>query len=106
MTSGRSQHATDRCQQGPVGGLEPGTWDLAAQHAKLVAQYPDVQVLGGPTRLEATITIAVRKHQPPAAGRRIQPTTLDRQPSANPAPPPELHMDRAILVHVVGIGLD
>jgi DDE domain len=35
--AGSGQHATDRCQQGPVGGLEPGTWDLATQHAKLVA---------------------------------------------------------------------
>jgi hypothetical protein len=26
------QHAADRSQQGTVGGLEPGPWDLAAQH--------------------------------------------------------------------------
>jgi hypothetical protein len=30
-----------------VGGLEPGTWELAAEHAKLVAQHEDLQVLGG-----------------------------------------------------------
>jgi hypothetical protein len=31
------QDAADRSQQGTVGGLEPGPWDLAAQDAELVA---------------------------------------------------------------------
>jgi len=44
---GSGQHAKHRCQQGQVGGLEPRTWDLAAQHAKLVAQDEDLPVLGG-----------------------------------------------------------
>jgi hypothetical protein len=41
------QHAADRSQQGTVGGLEPGPWDLAAQDAELVAQDQEFQVLGG-----------------------------------------------------------
>ena len=41
------QRAADRSQQGPVGGLEPGPWDLAAQDAELVAQHQEFQVLGG-----------------------------------------------------------
>jgi hypothetical protein len=41
------QHAADRSQQGTVGGLEPGPWDLAAQDAELVAQHQEFQVLGG-----------------------------------------------------------
>jgi len=48
--AGSGQRPTDRCQQGPVGGLEPWTWDLAAQHAKLVALHEDLQVPGGVPR--------------------------------------------------------
>jgi hypothetical protein len=33
--AGPRKHTTDRGQQGAVGGLEPGSWDLAVQHAKL-----------------------------------------------------------------------
>jgi hypothetical protein len=45
--AGSGEHAADRREQGSVGGLEPGTWDLAAQHGELVAQDKDLQVLGG-----------------------------------------------------------
>ena len=41
------KHAADRGQQGTVGGLEPGPWDLAAQDTELVAQHQEFQVLGG-----------------------------------------------------------
>jgi Transglycosylase len=36
-----------RGQQGAVGGLQSGSWNLAAQHSQLVAQDQDLQVLGG-----------------------------------------------------------
>src|SRR5919198_366906 len=47
--AGPWQQAADGGQQSPVGGLEPGSWDLApaAQHGQLVAQHQDLQVLGG-----------------------------------------------------------
>jgi hypothetical protein len=41
------QDAADRGEQGPVGGLQPGSWDLAAEHGELVAQDEELQVLGG-----------------------------------------------------------
>jgi hypothetical protein len=34
-------------EQGPVGRLRPGTWELATQHGELVAQDEDLQILGG-----------------------------------------------------------
>ncbi len=34
-------------REGAVGGLELGTWRLAAEHGELVAQDKDLQVLGG-----------------------------------------------------------
>jgi hypothetical protein len=40
------RHATDGGEQGPVGRLQPGTWELATQHGELVAQDEDLQVLG------------------------------------------------------------
>jgi hypothetical protein len=40
------QQATDRGEEGPVAGLEPGTWGLAVQDRKLVAQHQDLQFLG------------------------------------------------------------
>ena len=43
----RGQDAADRGEQGPVGGLELGTLDLAAKHGELVAQDEELQVLGG-----------------------------------------------------------
>jgi hypothetical protein len=30
------QRAADRGQQGPIGGLQPGSWSLAAEHGELV----------------------------------------------------------------------
>ena len=41
------QHATDGGEQGPVGGLQLGTWELAAQDAELVAQHQQFQALDG-----------------------------------------------------------
>src|SRR4029450_1516564 len=38
------QRAADRSQQGPIGGLQPGTWSLAAEHGELVAQDKDLKV--------------------------------------------------------------
>jgi hypothetical protein len=35
--AGSRQDTADRGEQGAVGGLKLGMWDLAAQHAKLVA---------------------------------------------------------------------
>jgi hypothetical protein len=46
------QHAADCGEQRPVGGLEPGPRDLAAQDGELVAQDQDLQVLGGVTASE------------------------------------------------------
>jgi hypothetical protein len=40
------QHATDGGEQGPVGRLRPGTWELATQHGELVAHDEDLQILG------------------------------------------------------------
>jgi hypothetical protein len=80
---------------------------VKSRRAHLAGDLP--ASLGGkddPTGLKATIAIAVRDLSPQRRSRPIQPTTLDRQPSADPAPPPELHVDRAILVHVVGLGPD
>jgi hypothetical protein len=45
--AGWGQDAADRGEQGPVGGLQPGSWDLAAQDGELVAQDKDLKVLGG-----------------------------------------------------------
>jgi hypothetical protein len=45
--AGPGQDTADGSEQGAVGGLEPGSWHLAAQHEQLVAQHEDLQVLGG-----------------------------------------------------------
>ncbi len=45
--AGSGEHPADRGEQGSVGGLELGTWALAAEHGDLVAQDEDLQVLGG-----------------------------------------------------------
>jgi len=34
-------------EQGPVGGLQRGTWGVSTQDGELVAQDQDLQVLGG-----------------------------------------------------------
>jgi hypothetical protein len=39
--------AADRGQQGTVGGLRLGSWELAAWDAALVAQHQKLEVLGG-----------------------------------------------------------
>ena len=41
------QDAADRGEQGAVSRLQPRAWNLAAQHAELVAQDEDLQVLAG-----------------------------------------------------------
>jgi hypothetical protein len=41
------QDTADRGEQRPVGGLEPGSWDLAAKDGELVAQHQDLKVFGG-----------------------------------------------------------
>jgi hypothetical protein len=45
--AGPRQCPADRREQGTVGGLQPGTSDLAAQHPELMAQHQDLQILGG-----------------------------------------------------------
>jgi hypothetical protein len=45
--AGPGQRAADRGEQGPVGGFQPGSRGLAVEHGELVAQYQDLQVLGG-----------------------------------------------------------
>ena len=45
--AGSGEDAADRGEQGAVGGLQPRAWNLAAQHAELVAQEEDLQVLAG-----------------------------------------------------------
>jgi hypothetical protein len=47
--AGPGQHAADRGEQRPVGGLQPESWDLAAQDGELVAEHQDLKVLGGVT---------------------------------------------------------
>jgi hypothetical protein len=44
--AGPGQHAADRSEQGPVGGLELGPRALAAEHGELMAQDEDLKVLG------------------------------------------------------------
>src|SRR5215213_4889252 len=44
---GSGQHATDGSEQHSVGGPQPGSSRLAAQHRELVAQNEDLQILGG-----------------------------------------------------------
>jgi hypothetical protein len=44
-----SESAADRCELRPIGGLQPGSWSLAAEHGELVAQEQDLEVLGGVT---------------------------------------------------------
>jgi hypothetical protein len=39
--------AADGSEQGSVGGLELGSWWLAAQHGQLVSKHQDLQVLAG-----------------------------------------------------------
>jgi hypothetical protein len=43
--------AAQRCQQGPILGLQPGPWILATQHRQFVAQHEDLDLLplGRPT---------------------------------------------------------
>jgi hypothetical protein len=45
----RPAGAAERGEQGAVGGFEPGSWRLAAEHGQLVAEHQDLQVLGGIT---------------------------------------------------------
>jgi len=45
--AGPGQDAADRGKQRPVGQLQLGSWNLAAEHRELVAQDEDLQVLGG-----------------------------------------------------------
>jgi hypothetical protein len=45
--AGPGQRAADRGKRGAVGGLQPRSWNLAAQDSELVAQDQDLQVLGG-----------------------------------------------------------
>jgi hypothetical protein len=39
-------------EQGPVGRLQPGTWELATQHSELVAQDEDLQILSSTAAAE------------------------------------------------------
>jgi hypothetical protein len=41
------QDTADGGEQGPVGGLQPGLWSLAAEHGELMTQDKDLKVLGG-----------------------------------------------------------
>jgi hypothetical protein len=43
----RAPQAADGGQQRPVGGLEVGSWGLAAEHGELVAQDEDLEILSG-----------------------------------------------------------
>jgi len=45
--AGSGQHAADRGQQRPVGGLQPESWGLPAQDGELMAWHQDLQVLDG-----------------------------------------------------------
>jgi hypothetical protein len=45
--AGSGQDAADGGEEGPVGGLELGSWSLAAEHSELVAQNEDLKLLGG-----------------------------------------------------------
>jgi hypothetical protein len=47
--AGTGQHAADRGEQRPVGGLQPESWDLAAQDGELVAEHQDLKIPGGVT---------------------------------------------------------
>jgi hypothetical protein len=47
--AGSRQDAADRSEQRPVGGLQPGSWGLAAEDGELVAQHQDLEVLGSVT---------------------------------------------------------
>ena len=44
--AGSGQRAADGGEQGSVGGLQPGSWELAAEDGELVAQDEDLQVFG------------------------------------------------------------
>jgi hypothetical protein len=48
--AGSWQRAADRGEQCPIGGFEPGSWGLAAQHGELVAEDQELEVLGGVPR--------------------------------------------------------
>jgi hypothetical protein len=63
--AGSGQRAADRGEQGAVGGLELGTWRLAAEHGELVAQDKDLQVLGG-------VTAGQREQADRSAQRQVQ----------------------------------
>jgi hypothetical protein len=45
--AGPGQDAADGGEQRPVGGLELGSWSLAAEDGELVAQNEDLKILGG-----------------------------------------------------------
>ena len=49
--AGSREMAAQRCQQGPILGLQPGPWILATQHRQFVAQHEDLDLLrlGRPT---------------------------------------------------------
>src|SRR6266511_522051 len=72
------QDAAERGEQRPVGGLQLGTWDLAAEDHELVAQDEDLHVLSGVTageqheQLDGTAQREVgelRQHQDGLPGR-------------------------------------
>jgi len=43
--AGSGQDAADGGEQRPVGGFELGSWGLAAEHSKLMAQDDDLKVI-------------------------------------------------------------
>jgi hypothetical protein len=69
------QRTADRGEQRPIGGLQPGSWSLAAEHGELVTRM-DLQVLGGVAAGRA------------GRGARWSGTTSGRQVVAAPGWPP------------------
>jgi len=63
--AGSGERPADRGEQGAVGGLELGAWDLAAEHSELMTQHQNLQVLGGVAAGEQ------RERLDPAAQREI-----------------------------------
>jgi hypothetical protein len=45
--AGPGQDAADGGERRPVGGLELGSWSLAAKHSEPMAQNEDLKILGG-----------------------------------------------------------
>jgi hypothetical protein len=81
------QHPADRVEQGPVGGLQPASWELAAPDGALVAQHQELKVRGAitaghqPEQLDGAAQRQggkVRYHpgRPPKDRQRPQPTEL------------------------------